>query len=99
MDAHTMMETIASTPFNLIASTYNNQTFALDGVPGIGLVELDVQDPHLIGIHVKCFWKQAKGRMVGEDTNLNGILDKGEDTNENGVLNSPVDLFTYIYKR
>ncbi len=99
LNARNMMETIQSASFDLILSTYNNQTFALDGINGIGLVELDARDPRLLGIHVKCFWKQAKGRLVGEDTNLNGILDKGEDANENGTLDSPVDLFTYIYKR
>lgn len=97
--AHNMMETIQSTSFDLIQSTYNNQTFSLDGINGIGLTEIDDRDPKLLGIHVKCFWKQAKGRLVGEDSNLNGILDKGEDINKNGALDSPVDLFTYIYKR
>ncbi|MFA5259625.1 MAG: prepilin-type N-terminal cleavage/methylation domain-containing protein [Candidatus Omnitrophota bacterium] len=38
----------------------------------------------------------AKNRIVGEDKNLNGILDSGEDVNENDLLDSPITLTTIV---
>ncbi len=43
---------------------------------------------------VVCF--QAGRRIVGEDQNLNGILDSGEDTNADNKISSPVSLKTLI---
>ena len=43
---------------------------------------------------VVCF--RAGRRIVGEDQNLNGVLDSGEDTNSDGKLSSPVSLQTLI---
>ena len=34
---------------------------------------------------------------MGEDTNINGVLNAGEDANGNGVLDSPVEMTTYVY--
>ncbi len=45
---------------------------------------------------VACF--DSRGRVIGEDKNLNGLLDPGEDSNNNGVLDSPVELVTLIAK-
>ncbi len=41
---------------------------------------------------------RVRGRVIGEDANLNGILDvgAGEDTNGNLRLDSPVELVTLI---
>lgn len=41
---------------------------------------------------------KSRGRIIGEDSNLNGILNSGEDTNTNGRLDSPVELVTLIAK-
>lgn len=43
---------------------------------------------------VACF--RSRGRVIGEDTNLNGILDAGEDVNGNGRMDSTVELITLI---
>ncbi len=50
---------------------------------------------------VVCF--KSRGRIIGEDKNLNGILDSGEDKNmpgEDGYnrLDSPMELLTLIAK-
>lgn len=39
---------------------------------------------------------KAKGRTIGEDTDLNGVLDSGEDANENTVFDSPITLSTIV---
>ncbi len=42
-------------------------------------------------------WRQSNGRLMGEDSNLNGALNTGEDVNGNGTIDSPVQLIAYIY--
>lgn len=40
---------------------------------------------------------RSKGlRVIGEDTNINGVLDTGEDSNNNGRLDSSMELITLI---
>ena len=97
--ARNQIETIKATPFDQIHDTYNNQTFPLDGITGIGTTDVNDKNPELLEVTVKCFWRQAKGRLIGEDKNLNGRLDQGEDLNKNGELDSPVSILTYLYKR
>jgi type II secretory pathway pseudopilin PulG len=45
---------------------------------------------------VACF--KSRDRVIGEDTNLNGVLDiaSGEDVNNNAVLDSPAELVILI---
>ena len=94
-----MMEEIKSISPGLAHDTYNNKTFSINEPKGIGLITVNDQNPQLLTVTVKCFWKQAKGRLIGEDKNLNGMLDEGEDTNKNNELDSPVTLVTYVYNR
>ena len=39
---------------------------------------------------------KAKNRVIGEDANLNGVLDPNEDLNENTLLDSPISLSTIV---
>ena len=41
---------------------------------------------------------RSRNRVIGEDTNLNGVLAAGEDINSNGRLDSPAELITLIAK-
>ncbi len=45
---------------------------------------------------IACF--RSRGRLIGEDQNLNGALDiaAGEDVNDNVRLDSPVEVITLI---
>ena len=45
---------------------------------------------------VVCF--KSRGRLFGDDTNLNGALNAGEDVNNNGRLDSPAEIVTLIAK-
>lgn len=42
---------------------------------------------------------REKNRIIGEDANLNGVLDAGEDDNENGELDSPAHIETVIVQK
>ena len=39
---------------------------------------------------------KSRGRIIGEDQDLDGVLDFGEDANANGRLDSPIELVTLI---
>lgn len=70
-------------------------TFVPEGLSGMGNVAFFDQSNPAIGVQVSVSWSE-KGRLFGEDANLNGVLDAGEDTNGNGRLDSPVQLVTYF---
>lgn len=74
-------------------------TFAIDLPPGMGLISLDTSNPDLVQISIQMSYRNKYGRITGEDSNLNGVLDVGEDQNGNGVLDSPLTLSTVIAKR
>ena len=52
-------------------------------------------DPTLATVHVAACWF-ARGRIIGEDLNCNGVLDNGEDANANGWLDSPAMASTRV---
>ena len=91
-------EQIKNTDFDQILPTYNNTTFTIAGLTGMGVSYVDNSNPNLSKITVLYCWHERNGRILGEDTNLNGALNGGEDKNANGSLDSPVQLVTYIYK-
>lgn len=41
-------------------------------------------------------YREKPDRVIGEDKNLNGILDSGEDSNGDGRLSSLIEITTYI---
>ena len=84
--------------------SFNGTTFDLSGfdlVDSQGRVEIrnvagytDFKEVRVVG----CF--RSRGRIIGEDTNLNGILDlgEGEDSNGDGIMNSPVEVISLVAK-
>lgn len=92
------VEDIKNTPFASIYSTYNNATFTTSAITnGRGVVYIDNSNAHFYQIKVVFCWKQQNGRVIGEDTNLNGSLNAGEDKNGNGQIDSYAQIITYIY--
>jgi len=67
---------------------YVEQMFDKNSVLLTDLVRLEV---------VVCF--KVGNRMIGEDKNLNGILDTGEDVDGNKKITSPVRLSTLAMKQ
>ncbi|MDD5594722.1 MAG: prepilin-type N-terminal cleavage/methylation domain-containing protein [Candidatus Omnitrophica bacterium] len=95
-----VMEEIRSTPFSQIMGTYNGFNFILNDIPqSRGVVYVDNTDPDLLQVTISVCWRQQDNRVIGEDLNLNGVLDPGEDTNGNGIIDSPVELVTRIANR
>ena len=88
---------IENTAYNQIFNTYNNTTFTLNGLTGIGKTYIDNSSADHLIVTVLFCWKERNGRVIGEDKNLNGVLNGGEDTNGNGKLDSMVQLSTQIY--
>jgi len=94
------IEEIKRLPYGTIAD-YNNTTFNVaDFYPpedAIGRVEV-ANTTNTTGAFLKrirvvvCF--RTRGRVIGEDKNLNGALDSGESPDSR--LDSPVEIVTYV---
>ena len=95
----TRVEQINNTAFNQILATYNNVSFTTAGLNGRGVSYVSNISTKVLQVTVTFCWKQKNGRVMGEDSNLNGQLNAGEDTNNNGILDSPVEIVTYIYNK
>lgn len=78
---------------------YNGFNFTVNDIPtSRGVVYVTNTDPELLEVTVSVCWRQGN-RVIGEDTNLNGVLNAGEDTNGNGIIDSTVQLVTRIVNR
>ena len=88
---------IEDTAFAQILGTYNNTTFTAPNVNGIGVTYVTNPSANILQVTTSFSWKEKNGRLMGEDSNLNGLLNAGEDKNANGILDSPVKLTTYVY--
>jgi len=62
------------------------------------VVYIDFTDPDLLKVTVSVCWQQGS-KVIGEDLNLNGMVNAGEDINGNGLIDSPVELITQIASR
>ena len=99
------VEEIKHNPFDTIIDDFNNETFTIPGFPAeadaIGRIEVsNTTNAYLRKVRVVVSFR-TRGRVIGEDTNLNGILDNGENTGwytevSGPRLDSPVEIVTYI---
>lgn len=102
--AQGMLDEIRNVPFDSIISEYSGQTFTVEeltnkGISHRGVVLVNsLEDDFLLRVKVVICWMQ-KNRIMGEDKNLNGILDSGEDKDGNGEIDSPCSLETSIVSR
>ena len=97
--AQGLIEEIRSPPFTRIISDYNGLNFIVNAIPlSRGVVYVDDTDPELLQVTISVCWNQGN-RIIGEDTDLDGVLDAGEDANGNGIIDSPVELVTRIANR
>lgn len=95
--AQGLMEQIRNTPFPQITSFTYNPT--VPNMPQNSIVVyVDDTNPELLKVTISVCWMQ-NNRVIGEDQNLNGVLDPGEDTNGNGIIDSPVQLVTLVADR
>lgn len=96
------IEEIRDYNFYDIYSDYDGQTFPVNEIAvgnSLGVVYVDNTDPDLLEITVSICWRQRGNRIIGEDLDLDGVLDPGEDLNGNGIIDSPAQLVTLITAR
>ena len=91
------METIKNTPFVQLTPLYNNVVFTSNNLTGKGVSYINTTNPDLQQISFVQCWKKKSGRVIGEDKDLDGVLDAGEDLNGDGRINSIVELVNYVY--
>lgn len=94
----TKMEEIKRTSFdNLLA--LNGARFELNGFAASdaeGVVEVtNTAYSDLKRVRIIASFK-SRNKVIGEDVNLNGVLNTGEDSNNNGRLDSPAELISLI---
>ena len=97
--ARSRMEQIKDTSFSQIMGNYNIVTFTAAGLNGKGVSYVDNTNPDLLLVTISFCWQQKNGKIIGEDSNLNGLVDAGEDKNGNGMIDSPVQLVSYVYDK
>ena len=95
------LESIRETSFDGL-DALDGTTFSLEGFAdgeSIGLVDVydsvysDLKYIRLVGC-----WRQKSNRVIGEDSNLDGVLQPDEDLagDGDGVLDSPAEIATLI---
>lgn len=102
-EAEKMLEVIKSTQFSEIYATYNNYRFDPEGfssglAKGVVYIDREAGRDDLLRVNVVVCFRVGR-RIVGEDLDLDGVLDSGEDENGNGRLDSPVELTTLVTSR
>jgi len=94
-----LVEEIRSTPFPQIIPNYDQLNFTVNGITNsMGVVYIDDTNPEFLVVTVSVCWQQGN-RFIGEDLNLNGVLDAGEDANGNNMIDSTVKLVTQVANR
>ncbi|MBU0694769.1 MAG: hypothetical protein KKC11_08920 [Candidatus Omnitrophica bacterium] len=101
--AKTKLEEIRNYNFSKIYNDFSNYKFIPKGFgenEAKGVVYVNKEDARedLLRVNVAVCFK-AGVRIIGEDSNLDGILDTGEDENSNNFLDSPVELTTLLTSR
>lgn len=103
-EAQTKMEEIKNSSFALITTDYVSggtpgNTFNLSQGQGKGVIYIDSTNANLYTVSVVVCWRNKDGRVIGEDTDLDGVLDGGEDLNSNSKIDSKVNLTLQIARR
>ena len=106
-EAQKTMENIRNTDYTLIPTNYGaggtpGNTFNLINVTGKGIIYIDsLNSGDLLKITIAVSWRDQNKRVIGEDKDLDGVLDGGEDLNGDGRLSSAygVTLVSNIARR
>lgn len=91
------VETIRNGDFAQVVANHHQTTFTSANLNGIGVSYVNNANPDLLDLYVTFCWQEKNGRVIGEDQDLDGVLDAGEDKNGNGRLDSPVTVATKLY--
>ena len=96
-EARNKISEIENTPFNQVEITYDGVTFVSNALNGTGVTYVDDTQPDMLAVTVTFCWREKNGRIIGEDTDLNGQIDVGEDLNANGMIDSIATMRTLLY--
>lgn len=103
-EAQDKIEEIRNHDFDLIMTDYVSggtpgDIFSLSEVTGTGKIYISNANPDLLEMEVVISWQEKDDRVIGEDQDLDGVLDAGEDINGNGQLDSTARIITYLARR
>ena len=103
-DAQTKLEEIKNSDYSVITTNYASggtpgNTFNLSQGQGIGIIYIDSSNASLLVVTVVICWRNKNGRVIGEDADLDGVLDAGEDINGNSKIDSQAIFILNIAKR
>jgi len=103
-EVQSKLEEMRETNFSSIATNYGpggtpGNTFNLTQVNGKAVIYIDSSNVDLLLVKIAPSWQTRNNRVVGEDQNLNFILDLGEDSNNSGDLDSEETIVTMIERR
>ena len=107
-EAQSKIEEIRNHNYSAIAADYASggtpgNTFNLTQLTGKGIIYIDSANApchsELLCVEIDVSWRNRYNRVIGEDTDLDGVLDGGEDVNGNGKLDSPAKLMTMITRK
>ncbi|MCK5214979.1 MAG: prepilin-type N-terminal cleavage/methylation domain-containing protein [Candidatus Omnitrophica bacterium] len=104
MLAQNKIEEIRDYSYDLIVADYASggavgNTFNLTRLTGAGAIYIDSSNADLLIIKVVVCWQDKYERIIGEDADLDGVLDVGEDQDSNGEISSPITVVSMITKR
>ncbi len=96
-----VLEEIKGHEFASIAADYaaggtEGNTFTVPGLNSMGTISIISINPYILQVTLNVCWQQGRGRVFGEDRDLDGQIDAGEDLNANGILDSPAQVVTLI---
>ena len=95
--SRSQIEQMKNTDFAQVTANFNNVTFTVPGFNGMGVSYVSTVNANLVQVVATFCWRQRNGRVVGEDRDLDGVVDAGEDANGNGRLDSPTQVISDIY--
>ena len=105
-EAQGKLEELRNYNFDNIAADYAYggalNPFTLDQLNGTGVIYIDSSTADILEIEIVISWENKYGRIIGEDDDLDGVLDTGspsEDDNGDGKLSSIVTLISRIAAR
>jgi len=70
--ARTRLEQIKNTDFDDIKAQYDEVSFTPALLNGSGVSYVDDSNPDLLAVTVTVCWQQRNGRIIGEDSDLDG---------------------------
>lgn len=96
--AQAQLESLKNMDFNNVVT--DTDGFSVAGFPAgtaRGAVEVVATEyADLKEVRITVSFVSKGGRIIGEDTNLDGQWQSSEDTNGNGFLDSPVEIITFV---